>query len=132
MSDSTVWFGFLEAGDKSSPVARDDRLDTGNPQTVYLYNLQRRQFLEYKRAIVEPKLRDLKRAESSALDELKAAFEEAVRSFTPRGTQSGVVAERGRRAPSPAKARESAAEYDLVSAGDEVDEPEGWEEADED
>ena len=52
-----LWYGYLEAGANSSPVIRDDGLNTGNPKTVYLFNLARGCILEYSREIVEPKLR---------------------------------------------------------------------------
>ena len=66
MSQEELWYGFLEAGDRSTPVARDPKLTTGNPDTVYMYNLQRNEIIEYKRAICEPKLRELKPAEADS------------------------------------------------------------------
>jgi len=80
-----IWFGFLEAGTKSSPVALDGRLNTANPKTLYLYNHARGDFLEYAREIVEPKLRELKEAEAGLVRELKSGFDEARRTFEPRG-----------------------------------------------
>jgi hypothetical protein len=82
---SPVWYGFLQAGDRSSPVIRDDRLDTGNRKTMYLFNLSRNSILEYSREVVEPKLRDLKPDESAAVAELEAAYKKARRSFKDRG-----------------------------------------------
>ena len=84
MTQEELWYGFLEAGDRSSPVAKDPKLTTGNPDTVYMYNLQRNEIIEYKRAIAEPKLRELKTNEGEALKELKAAFAKALKEFTPR------------------------------------------------
>jgi len=54
-----LWFGCLEAGNSSSPVIRDQHLETGNVKTLYIFNLARGRILEYQREIVEPKLRDL-------------------------------------------------------------------------
>ena len=82
---SPVWYGFLQAGDRSSPVIRDDRLDTGNRKTMYLFNLSRNMILEYSREVVEPKLRDLKPDESSTISQLDAAYKKARRSFKDRG-----------------------------------------------
>jgi hypothetical protein len=79
-----VWFGFLEAGPRSSPVARDEALDTGSPDKIYLFNLHRGTFLEYRRDIVEAKLRDLGADEADLVEALREAFEEARKSFTPR------------------------------------------------
>ena len=84
MTQEELWYGFLEAGDRSSPVARDPKLTTGNADTVYIYNLQRNAIIEYKRAIAEPKLRPLKANEAEALKELTAAFAIALKDFTPR------------------------------------------------
>ena len=82
---SPVWYGFLQAGDRSSPVIRDDRLDTGNRKTMYLFNLSRNSILEYSREVVEPKLRDLKADEAATISELDAAYKKARRSFKDRG-----------------------------------------------
>lgn len=82
---SPVWYGFLQAGDRSSPVIRDDRLDTGNRKTMYLFNLARNSILEYSREVVETKLRDLKPDESVTITELDAAYKKARRNFKDRG-----------------------------------------------
>ena len=70
-SKAYLWYGYLNAGERSSPVLRDDRLDTGNPKTLYLYNLARGQILEYSREIVEKKLREFKPDESGFIEEQK-------------------------------------------------------------
>ena len=95
-----LWFGYLEAGNKSSAVVRDDRLDTGSRKTVFLFNFERRQIIEYTREIVDPKLRDLKPAESKLIDELTAAYNEARRAFKPAQARPLNIPERG----APAKA----------------------------
>lgn len=76
-----LWYGYLEVGEKSSPVIRDDRLDTGNAKTLFLFNLVRGQILEYTREIVEPKLRELKPSEAGKIAELNAAYGEARRNL---------------------------------------------------
>lgn len=88
MKEKTVWFGYLEAGAKGSPVVRDTQLDTSNPKTVYLYNLKRNEFVEYSREIVEPKLRELKDKEAGQARELEAAFKKARKTFKGRNTIS--------------------------------------------
>jgi hypothetical protein len=77
------WYGFLEAGDRSSPVVRDPSLDTGNPTTVYLFNLMKNRILEYRRDIVEAKLRPLTPEESALRKDLKKAFAAQRESFKP-------------------------------------------------
>lgn len=93
-SNDTTWYGYLDAGDKSSGVARDERLSTGNPATLYLFNLKRNEILEYKREIVEPKLRELGEKEKKILDELKSAYNKARKGFVPRAAKIATAAER--------------------------------------
>ena len=83
-SKSSFWYGYLRAGARSSPVLRDERLDTGNPRTFYLFNLERGVILEYAREIVEKKLRELKPAESELIEELDAGYRKARRNFKGR------------------------------------------------
>jgi hypothetical protein len=87
---SDVWFGYLEAGDKSSPVLIDPRLDTGNSNTVYMYNLNSQRIIEYKREIAEPKLRQLKDPEKDLTKDLVRGYESARKEFTPRS--NGIAA----------------------------------------
>ncbi len=80
-SKGNLWYGYLDVGEKSSAVIRDDRLDTGNHKTLFLFNLARGQILEYTREIVEPKLRELKASEAGMIDALNAAYGEARRTL---------------------------------------------------
>ena len=80
----TLWFGYLNAGKKGGPVVRDVTLGTGTPTTFYLYNMNRGAILEYRRDIAEPKLRELTEEEMKTVDELRQAFEQARKKFTPR------------------------------------------------
>jgi hypothetical protein len=89
-----LWYGYLEAGTSSSPVIHDDRLDTGNPKTVYLFNLARGRILEYSREIVEPKLRELNGRESKSIAALDAGYAEARRGFRDRSTRILNIPER--------------------------------------
>ena len=88
------WYGYLNAGTRSSPVLRDARLDTGNPKTLYLFNLVRGEILEYAREIVEKKLRDLKPAESGFIAELDAGYKKARRNFKGRCASVGNITKR--------------------------------------
>lgn len=113
MGENTSWFGFLEAGDKSTPVVIDSRLNTGDATTVYVYNHKRGEIIEYKRAIAEAKLRELKADEQELLAELRNGFRKARNGFTPRGAKAAQIPEKGR----PAKAAAAAAVTDF--GGDE-------------
>jgi len=123
--NSPVWYGFLQAGDRSSPVIRDDRLDTGNRKTIYLFNLSRNSILEYSREVVEPKLRDLKPEESGTIAELDAAYKKVRRSFKDRG--AGVRSILNRSSSTPAS---NEAVYSDIPAEDDSDD--AWVEDDED
>ena len=68
---SSLWFGFLEAGTKGSLVVRDHSIDTGSPTTIYLFNFEKGRILEYRRDIAEPKLRELTDDEHERLKELR-------------------------------------------------------------
>ncbi len=81
MPKNFIWCGYLEAGDKSTPVVVDQRLETGNPETLYLFNLKRNEILTYNRGIVEPKLRELRNDEAGLVQDLKNAYAKARRSF---------------------------------------------------
>ena len=80
MSKNDVWYGYLKAGEKSSPVVRDMSLETKSQKTIYLYNHTRGCFLEYSREISEPKLRELT-SEDIPLKELRSAFRTARKAF---------------------------------------------------
>lgn len=119
MSDKHYWYGYLEAGEKSSPVLRDKRLDTGSSDTLYLFNFKRGEILEYKRAIIEPKLRDLDAAEQAIGQEMKAAYIEVRNGFSPRGGKASVIPLKGGK---PTQAANDAPEDDKVLAfADEVE-----------
>lgn len=80
MSSKEIWYGVLEAGEKTSPVVRDKSIDAGLNR-IYLYNYVRNQFVEYAQAIVEPKLRELTEGDISR-EELNKAFKSAYKSFS--------------------------------------------------
>lgn len=81
---NSLWFGYLEANEKGTPVVRDTSMDTGTPMTIYLFNLKKGRILEYRRDIVEPKLRELTSEEAKSVSEIRKAFEKARNGFTPR------------------------------------------------
>jgi hypothetical protein len=84
MNENPLWYGYLEAGEKSTPVLIDRKLETGKSETVYVFNLARKQILEYNRGIVEPKLRELRPDEADLIAELKAGYGQIRREFKPR------------------------------------------------
>lgn len=79
------WCGYLMAGRRSSPVLLDSRLESGSPKTIYMYNLNRDEIIEYVVEVVEKKLRDLKSDESEYIKELDAGYKKACRKFKRRG-----------------------------------------------
>lgn len=130
MSDNNFWYGYLDAGEKSSPVLMDQRLSTANPQTVYVFNLKRSEIIEYRRDIVEPKLRDLGTEESTFIKELKSAYTKVRSAFVPRGAKNTAIPEKGTEAPPAKKAtpvESDEEEYDeLITIDDDGDEDEEW------
>ncbi|MGB5306048.1 MAG: hypothetical protein WBO57_07380, partial [Gammaproteobacteria bacterium] len=110
-SKASVWYGYLKAGDRSSPVLRDIRLDTANPVTIYMYNLVRGEIIEYAREIVEKKLRELKPAETKYIAELDAGYKKARRSFKGRGASIRNIPERS--GPAHKKEKEPAEDDDI-------------------
>jgi hypothetical protein len=78
---ASFWYGYLNAGTRSSPVLQDARLNTSNTKTLYLFNLVRGEILEYAREIVEKKLRELKPADSGFIADLDAGYKKARRNF---------------------------------------------------
>ena len=90
-----LWYGYLEAGSRSSPVIRDERLDTGSTKTVFLFNLERGEILEYSRDVVEPKLRELKPSEAKTVKKLDAAYAEARRNSKDRRARPLNIPEQG-------------------------------------
>jgi hypothetical protein len=118
----TLWFGYLEAGTKGSPVVRDQSIDTGTPATIYLFNLEKGRILEYRREIAEPKLRELTEGESKELAKMRAAYHKARKDFTPR-----LIVRPPRRAATPEPEPEIPdfeADDDLPAPVDDSDEPE--------
>ena len=79
MNAKDIWYGVLDAGEKTSPVVRDATLDASQGK-VWLYNHVRNQFIEYARAIAEPKLRELT-ADDIPQKELDEAFKAARQAF---------------------------------------------------
>ena len=123
--NSPVWYGYLQAGDRSSAVIRDDRLDTGNRKTLYLFNLARNSILEYSREIVEPKLRELKPDEAETISELDAAYKKIRRGFKDRG--AGIRSILNRSSSTPAS---NEAVYNDIPVDEDNDD--AWVEDDED
>ncbi len=95
MSEKDCWYGYLEAGAKSSLVVMDPALSTGNSKTLYLFNLDRQRILEYSRAVVESKLRPLRADERPKVAGLQAAYAQAKSGFSPRGGRAFGVPDRG-------------------------------------
>ncbi len=117
---SGLWFGYLDAGDKSTAVLRDDRLDTGNRKTMFLFNLARGALVEYTREIVEPKLRELKPTETKLADELDAAYAEARRAIKAQ-TRALNIPEKAAPPRKEADTRNSEVEFDGFMDSDDED-----------
>jgi len=131
MSENNLWFGYLEAGEKSSPVVMDSRLNTANPNTVYVFNLNRGEIIEYRRDIIETKLRPLAEQESQDEKKLKSAYAQVRSDFTPRGGKIAALPEKSAPKPVAKKALPIAVdegedeELDTL-IGDEAEDDDDW------
>jgi len=114
MSSKEIWYGVLEAGEKTSPVVRDKSIDAGLNK-IYLYNYVRNEFVEYAQAIVEPKLRELADGDISR-EELDNAFKSAYESFS---STHKVNAWAGTKSATPSVNDESNEDIDLPDDNDE-------------
>jgi hypothetical protein len=81
MSKQKLWYGFLEAGKKSSPVIIDHSMNTGEKNSVFIYNHNRQEILKYVRELAEPKLRELTAKEKELEASLKKGFAESLKTF---------------------------------------------------
>jgi hypothetical protein len=124
-----LWYGYLEAGNRSSPVIRDERLDTGSTKTVFLFNLERGEILEYSRDVVETKLRDLKPSEAKMIKKLDTAYAEVRRNFKDRRARPLNIPEHGSSARRPVETQDDDEIDEFIddSAGEDV-----WVDSDED
>ena len=69
-------------------------MHTGDTATVYAYNLAKNKILEYRRDIVEAKLRPLATEETELQKDLKKALNKAKKDFTPKGGRPLNISER--------------------------------------
>ncbi len=109
-----LWFGFLEAGTKGSPVVRDATLETGDPKTLYLFNYTKGKILEYRREIVELKLREFDTEELAVVPLLRKTFKEIREHFEPRPEKPKLVTYRAK----PAPADDDFPEFDAADDAD--------------
>lgn len=79
MTKQILWYGFLEAGQKSSPVVIDHSIETGEKNTIFIYNHNKQEIVKYNRELVEHKLRELTAEEKQQEAALKKGFMEAVK-----------------------------------------------------
>ncbi len=82
MNDKHIWVGYLSLANKKTLVASDDRVDTGNRKTLFLYNQERNDIVEYSREIIEAKLKAAPAADYN-VDEIAAVYQKALRKTKP-------------------------------------------------
>ena len=116
-----IWCGYLEAGDKSSPVLIDPKLETGNSKTVYMYHLNSQRIIEYKREIAEPKLRALNEQEASLVTTLKQGYDTARKQFAPRNSTTIPAATAVAKAAAAKPTSRKQADLDDIDTMDEYD-----------
>ena len=62
-------------------MAIDRNLDTGELNTVFVYNHNKQEILKYVRELVEPKLRELSAQEKNLEASLKKGFKESLKTI---------------------------------------------------
>ena len=82
MKDKHLWVGYLALANKKVLVASDDRVDTGNRKTIFLYNQERNELVEYSREIIQTKLKDAPAADFNT-EEISNAYQKALRKAKP-------------------------------------------------
>lgn len=88
MAKQKLWYGFLEAGNKSSPVVIDHSMDTGEKNTVFIYNHNKKEILKYVRDMVEPKLRELSDKEKKQEASMKKGFADSLKTIKYKVSKS--------------------------------------------
>lgn len=133
MSKNAFWYGYLEAGTKSSAVLRDPSLESGSKKTLLLFNLARDEIIEYTREIVEPKLRELASSESDLVNALEGAYGSARQRF--KGSRKAIadIPEKGsaKRASNDSDSDDDG-EFDDFEDSDEILDDDSGDDADED
>lgn len=81
MKKQKLWYGYLEAGNKSSPVIIDHSMDTGEKHTVFVYNHNKNEISKYVRELVEPKLRELTDKEKGLESALRKGFSASLKTL---------------------------------------------------
>ena len=118
-NNSDIWYGYLEAGEKSSPVLIDSKMDTGDAKTFYMYNLNSARIIEYKREIAEPKLRSLTSKEATWIEDLTKGYNKARKDFTTHTSRSNLASvATASKAPPSKPAKDPVDEGDLFDADD--------------
>lgn len=128
MTKQKLWFGFLEAGNKSSPVVIDRNLDTGNKNTIFVYNHNKQEILQYVRELVEPKLRELTAQEKELESALKKGFSEALKTIKYKTAKALNIPEKSPPKPEPDKT--PAVSVLAIDGLDDDDVDDDWEDSD--
>lgn len=103
MKNKHLWVGYLTMADKKKTlVARDNRVETGKSSTIFLYNQERDQIVEYSREIIEAKLKDAPEADYNA-DKMAQAYKKALQAKLPNLYRSIFTPNSGIRAPAKEK-----------------------------
>lgn len=132
MKDKNLWVGYLSLANKKTLVASDERVDTGNRKTIFLYNQDRNDIVEYSREIIQAKLSDAPESDYNT-DAIASAFQKALRKsmpnlyrlvFTPNAGGSSLPKEK-RAAPAPSDDEGMGGEVGFDDEGFDMDDDDG-------
>jgi hypothetical protein len=121
MKNKHLWVGYLTLPDKKKTlVASDDRVETGKSSTIFLYNQERDQLVEYNREIIEAKLKDAPEEDYDA-KKMADAYKKALRTKLPNLYRVIFAPNSGIRAPVKEKKAAVIADDDDIEIDDSFD-----------
>jgi len=126
MSKHKLWFGILEAGSKSSPVAIDRNMESSERNSIFIYNHNRKEILKYSRDVVESKLRELNAKEKDLETELKKGFSDSLKTFKYKIPK---ISETGTKGPAASKVSKPVEEPEVEISGLD-DDDDSWDDSD--
>jgi hypothetical protein len=121
MKNQNLWVGYLTMPDKKKTlVASDNRVETGKSSTIFLYNQERDQIVEYNREIIKAKLKDAPEADYDA-ENMAEAYKKALNTKLPNLYRVIFTPNLGVRVPAKAKKTAVVADDDDIEIDDSIE-----------
>lgn len=121
MKNKNLWVGYLTMPDKKKTlVASDNRVETGKSSTIYLYNQERDQIVEYSHEIIKAKIKDAPEADYDA-GKIAKAYKNALRNKVPNLYRVIFTANSGVHVPVKEKKTDVFADDDDIEIDDSIE-----------